>query len=169
MADRRYIDGDGIEWASRYESSVYSELRRVLGSRVRKCGEGDAVSYSTPVKRGVCLECESGRVVQQRSYTPDIFVRAPSSDDPADGYFIESKGFWPAPKRNLLRSVVSSNPDLDLVLVFQRDLWVTKGKTKYSDYCERYLKGIPYLVWDVNSRIDLADLIWSVRNERKEV
>lgn len=147
MADRRHVDSDGEVWASRYEQRVYAELHRVLGDDVRRCGEGDTVTYTTPVRAGLCVECGSSGVVQQRTYTPDLWVSDPLRGDAAGGYFIESKGHWPAHKRNLLRNVARCNPDLPVVLVFQNDGWVTKGKTRYSDYAARYLKDWPVVIW----------------------
>lgn len=171
MADRRHVADDGVVWASRYESEVYAELRRVLGERVRKCGDGDSVPYTSTVRGGRCLECESGQVVQRRTYTPDLFVDTSQSGDESAGYFVEAKGYWDAHKRNLLRSVTRANPDLNLVLIFLRDGWVTKGKSKYTDYVARYLPGCPSVVWNnkLKNPGDLANKLARVWNEREEV
>ena len=172
MADRRHVDDLGVQWASRYESEVFAELGGLLGGRVRKCeqGTGDTVPYTSTITGGRCLECESGSVVQRRTYTPDLFVDTSQSGDGCSGYFVEAKGFWNAHKRNLLRSVARSNPDLDLVLVFQRDGWVTKGKSKYSDYVRRYLPRCACVIW--NNRLknpgDLAEMIEEARRELEE-
>lgn len=172
MADRRFIDAEGTEWASRYESEVYHELRRVLGDRVRKCeqGEGDSLPYTTPVRGGRCLECNGGQVVQCRSYTPDLFIDTSQSGDGTDGYFVEVKGFWDAAKRNLLRNVCRSNPDFTLLFVFFRDNWVTKGKSKYTDYVKKYFKNSGAVVWNnkVKKPADLAHLMARAYNELKE-
>ncbi len=153
MADRRYIDGTGTEWASRYEAEVYWHIRG-LGVPVRKCKQGgsDTFAYHSTVVRGRCLECESLDVVQDRTYTPDLFVGDPRGLD-AGGYYVEAKGYWRAPQRNLLRSVVKANPDLNLLFVFQKDLWITRGKSKYSDYVRKYFKNARYVVWDNKVRL----------------
>lgn len=90
--------------------------------------------------------------------------------DASEGYFIESKGFWNAHKRNLLRAAARCNPDLNLVLVFQNDGWVTKGKSRYSDYCMRYLKGVPVVIWKdfLKHPPDLGQLLYEARHESEE-
>jgi hypothetical protein len=42
----------------------------------------------------------------------------------------------------------NSRPDIDLVLVLEADHWVTKGKTRMTDYAKRYLKTTPTHVWN---------------------
>lgn len=151
MADRRHVDGEGNVWASRYESEVYDQLR-LLGCDVRRCSpeEGDSFDYTSKVVRGQCLECESDRVVQRRTYTPDLrLYGAPGlGRGPVGGIIIEAKGYWPAPKRNLLRSVYKGEQDTPLVFVFQADRWVTKGKSKYTDYVARYMPTWGSVVWN---------------------
>jgi len=149
MADRRFKADDGTIWASKYESQVYAELRRVLGSRVRKCTSGgaDTFPYPSTVRGGRCLECQSGSVVQDRSYTPDLFLeQARDGSGPGPAY-IEAKGYWDAHKRGLLRSAARANPDLNLIFVFASDKWVTKGKSKYTDYIRKYFPGSTSVVW----------------------
>lgn len=151
VADRRYIDEENNEWDSRYEYEVYRGIQ-LLGFDVRRCSEeqGDTFAYQSPVVRGRCLECEGNKVVQERTYTPDLYISGESIGPGCGGAYIEAKGYWKAPKRNLLRSVVKSNPDLSLLFIFQRDLWVTKGKSKYSDYIARFFKDSRCLVWNNN-------------------
>lgn len=153
MADRRFVDHEGIQWDSKYESAVYWHLRG-LGIPVRKCEKGgsDTFRYTSSVVRGRCMECQSGNVVQERTYTPDLYADMASSAH-AGGYYVEAKGYWNAPKRNLLRSVVKANEDLRLLFIFQKDLWVTKGKTKYSDYIRRYFPGAECVIWDNTPRL----------------
>lgn len=155
MADRRFIANDGRVWASKYEWQVYAELVAILGSRVRKCSQGgiDTFSYPSTVRGGRCLECQSGQVVQDRSYTPDIFIDKAWDGHPGGGAYIEAKGYWDAHKRNLLRSAVKANPDLNLIFVFAADKWVTKGKTKYSDYVAKYFPGATSVIWSTTPRL----------------
>lgn len=149
MANLTYFDDEGTKWDSRYEWEVYDAIRE-MGLDVRKCSaeQGDTFSYTSKVIRGECLECESSEVVQRRTYTPDLFVSELKSPNGDLGGYIEVKGYWKPAKRNLLRSVVKSNPHLNLLFVFRRDLWVTKGKSKYSDYIERYFKQCSMTVWN---------------------
>ena len=117
MADHRYVDETGTEWASEFEYRVFEGLQ-LLGYDVRKCGEGDSFDYTSTVTRGHCLECGSSRIGQRRTYTPDLYVSDLPGPNGPEGRYIEAKGYWPAHKRNLLRSAVRSNPDTHLVFVF---------------------------------------------------
>lgn len=148
MADRRYVDHEGVQWASRYEADLYWHLKG-LGVPVRKCEQGssDTFHYTSRVVGGRCLGCEDGEVVQDRTYTPDLYV-GEASGVHGGGYFVEAKGYWKPPQRNLLRSVVKSHPELNLLFVFQKDVWITRGKSKYSDYVKKYFKNAQYVIWD---------------------
>jgi hypothetical protein len=85
--------------------------------------------------------------VQDRSYTPDLFLR-PEGRPESDGYFIEVKGYFRREKRQLFRCMRNSRPDINLRLILEGDHWVTKGKTRMTDYAKRYLKTTPTHVWD---------------------
>jgi hypothetical protein len=78
-------------------------------------------------------------VVQERTYTPDLFVGS-------NGFYLETKGYFPGPKRSLFRAVLASNPNADIRLVAQSNHWVTKGKTRLSDWAKRFK--IKFHVWD---------------------
>lgn len=152
-SDRRWEAPNGTIWASRFEWQVYDKLR-TLGYVVRKCEQGpvDTFLYNSNVTKGYCLDCGSSQVVQQRSYTPDLFI---STDEDVDGgmsvnggIYLETKGYFPASKRNLLRAFRKTGPHIALYFLAQRDLWTTKGKTKLSDYFAKYLKDVPFAVWD---------------------
>lgn len=145
MADRRFLDPTGQEWASEFEYRVYDGFR-VLGYDVRKCGEGDSFAYTSSVTRGTCLECKSDRVVQRRTYTPDLYVSDLQSPSGLDGCYIEAKGYWPAPKRSLLRAAVRANEDLPIVFVFQNDRKATP-KLTYTGYATKYFPGCGVAVY----------------------
>lgn len=59
--------------------------------------------------------------------------------------YLETKGYFPGPKRNLFRAARSQHPELDIRLVASTDHWVTKGKTRLSDWAKRFK--IPFVVW----------------------
>ena len=150
MADRRFIDPTGRQWDSKYEYQVYEHLR-LLGYDVRKCSaeEGDTLAYTSNVRKARCLECQSDQVVQDRTYTPDLHVsdlHRPGATGTM-GSYLECKGYWKPAKRNLSRSFVRSNPDINLVFVFQNNGWITKGKSRYTDYVNRYFKSCSCVVW----------------------
>lgn len=152
-SDRRWVDPDGTVWASKFEYQVYAKLKS-LGYMVRKCEQGgdDTFVYYTDVKGGECSGCGCTEVVQRRTYTPDLHLTTdPDVDGPDDGprgKYIETKGFFPASKRSLLRAFRKTGPNIDLLFLAERDNWVTKGKSKMSDYFKRYIKDVPFAVWD---------------------
>ena len=145
-SDRRWRAPDGTVWASKFEWAVYDSLKR-SGYNIRRCGEGDTVSYTEPKANARCMVCGNRECVQDRTYTPDLFLSRDGGKK-SDGYFIEVKGYFRREKRQLFRCLRNSRPDINLRLILEADHWVTKGKTRMSDYCERYLKTTPYHIWD---------------------
>lgn len=131
--NRRYVDPHGDEWDSQFEWFVYNGLRD-LGYSVRRCTSSDSIAYHSQVKQGRCLECGSDGTVQERIYTPDLYV----ADDPTQsrdergGYFIECKGYWPAEKRSLLRQVKEQNPSLDLRVLFAKVAKLTPKRSNVA-------------------------------------
>lgn len=85
--------------------------------------------------------------MQDRIYTPDLFV-IPEGGRERDGYYIEAKGYFRAEKRKLFRCMRNDRPDIDLRVILEANHWVTKGKSKLTDYFARYLKTTPVHVWD---------------------
>lgn len=143
-SDLRFEAPDGQIWASPFEYRVYDEIRTAGRVRVRKTTEADSIAYSTPVKRGYCAQCGSDHVAQARTYTPDLAVV--SDDDGTARYFLETKGYFRGSGRNLLRAAVKANPQADIRLIAQSDHWVTKGKTRLSDWAKRFK--IKFTVWN---------------------
>lgn len=139
---------DGTVWASKFEWEVYDALSRHRGAFVRKCTGSDTISYIEPRPNVTCVACGSSECVQARTYTPDIFYIPKAAAPNGGGYFIEAKGYFRAEKRMLFRHLVNSNPDYDLRVVLSANNWVTKGKTRISDYFDRYMKDTPYHIWD---------------------
>ncbi len=43
--------------------------------------------------------------------------------------------------------MVNANPDYPIRVILEANQWVTKGKTRYTDYFKRYLKTVPVIVW----------------------
>ena len=147
-SDRRWRDPDGTIWASEFEFIVFDALTRA-GRNLRKCGPSDTVDYTEQKRSNLCLECGSNKIVQVRTYTPDLcFVRKGRRHSHGRAYFIETKGYFRRQGRSLFRHFVKSNPSYPIRVIFERDGWVTKGRTKYSDYFDRYLKTVPYHVWN---------------------
>src|SRR5580765_855016 len=72
-SDFRWTAPDGTIWASRFEYEVFVALKE-QGYEVRKTTKEDSLRYTSGIVSGKCAECGSGRVVQERSFTADLFV-----------------------------------------------------------------------------------------------
>jgi hypothetical protein len=146
-SDRRWIDPDGVEWASKFEWRVFERLRSD-GYRIRKCTKSDTVTYNTPVKQGCCVECGSSRVVQVRTYTSDLYVVEDSPDTGNKGYLIECKGYFPGPKRKLFCAVAKQLTGVDLRIIFESNKQLKGTKSTPVEYIHKYAKNVLPGVWD---------------------
>lgn len=146
-SDKRWEDEHGV-WASKLESVVFGKLLQVPGIVVRRCSaeQGDTFDYHTPVRSGICRSCGGSDIVQQRTYTPDFHIRRSSGGGDERGYYLEVKGHFPGPKRNLLRSFLKTGPSIDLRILLERDGKAT-GSLTLLEYCVKFLK-IPVHCWD---------------------
>lgn len=145
-SDLRCKDPKGDIWASPFEFNVYDAILLKEGFTIRRAGDSDSLAYGTAVRGGRCTKCGCDTVIQERSYTPDLYlVRKGSARDTA-GFYVEVKGYLPGPKRNLFRQVKAQHPDVDLRIVAQSDHWVTKGKSRLSDWAKRYK--IKFHLWN---------------------
>jgi DNA-directed RNA polymerase subunit RPC12/RpoP len=149
-ADRRWKAPNGQIWSSEFEFRVYEGLAESLGrGRVHKCeqGESDTFNYSSSTVKGTCLECGSKRVVQQRTYTPDIRITGIQSENNGPVLrYIETKGYFKPKQRGLLRSFLKTGPSVDLCIILQQERKATQ-KLKLTEYIAKYMK-IPVFVWD---------------------
>ncbi len=147
-SDKRWKDDEGHVWASKLELEVFTGLSRDPSFSVRRCSaeEGDTFNYTSPVRSAKCLGCGSDECVQERTYTPDLFVYPKTSRGKDRGYYLEVKGHFPGPQRNLLRCFLKTGPSIDLRILLQRDGRATRGLTML-EYCHKFLK-IPVHVWD---------------------
>lgn len=148
-SDRRWKSPDGTVWASKFEYQVFTKFA-ASGRMARKCEQGssDTFAYTTPVRNGQCAQCGSGQIVQARTYTPDVRVDYLKEDGTPACYYIEAKGYFPSDKRGLLRYFAKQRPDIDLRIVAYSDHWVTKGRSRLSDYVARYLKTVPIIFFN---------------------
>lgn len=144
-SDKRWKAPDGTVWASKFEWTVY-EHYRTSGACVRKCTEDDSVSYTEPKPFVNCMDCGGNNCVQERIYTPDLFVVPKGAEPNSGGYYVEAKGYFRPEKRKLFRHLRNEGPDIDLRVVLESNHWVTRGKTRLTDYFERYLKTTPVVV-----------------------
>ena len=141
-SDRRWLDPTGEQWASRYEWETYEYLK-AAGANVRRCTEDDSINYTERKPRCRCLECGSGNVVQERTYTPDLYL-VPKGREESGGYYIEVKGYFRGEKRRLFRCLRNDRPDIDIRVVANAN--PKTGKLRLTEYFARYLKDTPIVV-----------------------
>lgn len=71
-------------------------------------------------------------------YLPDVMI---------GNTCIELKGYWDANSRLKMKLLVEQHPEIEFIMVFQKDQPIRKGsKTKYSDYCNKI--GIKWILED---------------------
>ena len=145
--DQRWQDPSGVIWASKFEWEVYDTLNS-SGLLIRRCDASDTIDYTEPKPNVSCVECGSSRCAQNRTYTPDLYIVPSNAGSNSGGYYLEVKGYFRNEKRKLFRCLRASRPDVDLRIVFSSDHWVTRGKTRLSDYFNNYVKNTPYHIWD---------------------
>jgi len=149
-SDRRWKDGNGNIWASEFEYRVYEAMATTPGTdSVQRASEGKdhTFGYSTQVTKGSCLECGSGKVVQQRVYTPDLFCTPPPDISDGGRYYFETKGYFSAERRNLYRAFLQSWPELNIMLIFQNGRKPKGMKRTMGQYADSFFK-IPWCIWD---------------------
>jgi hypothetical protein len=144
-SDKRFIAPDGTVWASKFEQEVYVGFRSVLGPRVRPTvkGSSDTIPYATAVRTAKCLECGNQRVVQSRTYTPDLHVDSSSGE-----WWVEAKGYFQPSKRTAFRGFRTWPDTRNIVVrfVLERNNKATKSLTML-EYFQRYFKGVDVIVW----------------------
>lgn len=156
--DRHYDAPDGSVWDSLFEYKVYLRLADEDGIRTRRTvpGSGDTFIYFDRPRSAICRNCGSDQVVQQRSYTPDLFcdpVQHSVQDRLDRDTWVEAKGYLRGHDRRLLRCFVKERPDVNLWIIFQRDYYVTKptakrpGGLRITEWAAKYLKGTRVSVW----------------------
>ena len=151
-SDRRFIDARGQEWASELESQIYETLRADDRILVRKCAseEGDTFEYTSPIRKGKCLECSSRQIAQERTYTPDLYIRPKvKTGEYGRGYFTEIKGYWPASKRSLFRHFLKQHGGVDSRVILQEAAAyrAVTSSLNLLEYVHKYMK-VPVHVWN---------------------
>lgn len=158
-SDRRWQAPDGTIWASKFEYQVYDALIRHFAGNprvsVERCGSDCSLGYHSSVKNGRCLECGTVCVVQERTYTPDIRIVRTSESGKQRHTYIEAKGYFEGSKRSLFRQVLKAHKGVDIRLVAERDHWVTKGKTKLSDWAKRFK--VKFHLWDKGKLLETEE------------
>lgn len=147
-SDFRWTAEDGTIWGSRFEFEIFSTLQ-AQGYAVRKTDPQDSMGYTSRVVGGVCTQCHSGQVVQEHTYTPDLFVDTSNKPGRPDanvspGYYIEAKGNLLPRRRSLLRAFRKAQPNVDLRFILQNR--GRAGKRSLLEWVQTFLK-VPVSVW----------------------
>lgn len=142
-SDRRWVDDQGRQWDARFEWLVYTALESA-GYNLRRSDERDTIDYSSQVRGGYCLDCDSSRVVQGRTYNSDIYVLDRQPEGIEGGYLLELKGYFPATKRSLFRAVAKQceADGVDLRIIFESGNKMRGTKLTGPEYIRSYCKGV---------------------------
>lgn len=147
-SDFRFRAEDGSEWDSKFEAQVFFTLKE-QGYNVRRSTPQDSLGYTSTIRGGICTECCSRDVAQERVYTFDLFVDTSNGlerkQDERSGYSLETKGYLRQDRRGLLRHFRKARPDVDLRFIVQRDYPVGKGTI--TSWITKYLHA-PVIVWN---------------------
>ena len=114
---------------------VKSNLELKVANQLEEGGieyeyEKEKFEWIERISRGYCANCGGRDVNQDRLYTPDFFLGC--------GPIIEVKGRLTTRDRKLLVGVRTSNPEIDLRLVFDKNNRIRRGSaTRYADWAER--------------------------------
>ena len=156
-SDKRWVDEQGQTWDSRFEWSIFTALQSA-GYNLRRCDEGDTISYTTRVRGGNCVDCGGNSVVQKRTYNSDLYVMGDNTGDLEPGYLLELKGYWQAPKRTLFRSIAKQcvNESINLRIVFESNKALRGSKLTGPEYVRKYCKGVEPGYWDKKAR----EIVW---------
>ena len=148
---RDFRDPEGNVWDSPFEWHVYVGLRDT-GHSVRRTDQRDSFSYHTSIVKGNCLECGSDQVVQDRIYTPDLFVVEAEPSDGSSGlqgpdlYYLECKGYLRQDRRAQLAAFARQRKDVSVRILFTQERKLTKTLTNI-EYALKYFKW-PAAAWN---------------------
>ena len=124
-------------YKSRYE---YNQANRLTKNGVNFEYEKHKIIWEEAVQKGLCVECDSNRVVKLRSYTPDFYF-------PKSNIFVETKGRFTSQNRTFMSQIIEQS-DTEMRMVFMADNYCTKKKgMKYSRWCE--LNSIEYAIGSI--------------------
>jgi hypothetical protein len=129
MKRRRLRSGQpSIQYRSRYEESLGTYL---AGHGIPFYYEKEKFSILVPGTTGhACGKCGAKTILRTTSYTPDFFLPVPR-------VYVETKGKLDARGRKALLAFKAQYPHARLIVLFQKDNWVTKShKHRYSEWAD---------------------------------
>ena len=92
------------------------------------------------------MECGSTTIVQNRTYTADLYVVPAREGEDDRGYYLEVKGYFPGPQRKLFHDFIRTGEDIDLRILFEGAGKATP-RLSYIEYTDQRLK-LKCHVWD---------------------
>lgn len=115
----------------KYRSMLEAFIAEQLDERgIEYSYETVILRYDQRVHNSRCTSCGHTGVVKQRTYTGDFFV--------GDKVILEGKGKLTASERTKLLAIRESNPEWTIVLIFDKDNWITRNhKSRYSDWARK--------------------------------
>jgi hypothetical protein len=127
-----YTNTNKCNYKSQFERGIAANLTK---RSIKFEYEPHKITYWLKTRCAKCKNCGSKDVFEKHSYTPDFIL--------SNGIVIEAKGKFTSENRTKMLSVIESNPELDIRMLFMKDNWLTKNHGhRYSDWCEKH--GIPY-------------------------
>lgn len=128
----------GNNYRSKFEKGLATSLHH---RHVKFEYEGEFINYAESIHAAICNECNGTNIAKLRRYLPDFYI-------PKTNIYIEAKGRFTGDARTKMLAVVTTNPNIDLRMVFQRDDWFNKKHaTRYSDWCKKH--NIEYAVGEI--------------------
>jgi hypothetical protein len=115
------------KYRSRYEANIAKGLK---SKGIKFEYETVKINYYLK-KRGKCQNCDNVKsIFVHKTYTPDFIMGS---------MIVEAKGRFTSVDRTKMAQVVKENPNLDIRMLFMRDQWCNKSKSKkYSDWCNAH-------------------------------
>lgn len=115
----------------KYRSSLEAYVAEQLDERgIEYSYETVILYYRQRVHNAICGCCGKNVVYKQRTYTPDFVID--------DSTFLEVKGKLTSSERTKLLAIRECNPECRIVIIFDRDNWITRNhKSRYSDWARK--------------------------------
>jgi hypothetical protein len=115
-----------------YRSGLEEKVAAYLEAKgIKFQYESLVLTYAKGVRKGLCEQCGSRKVVKIATYTPDFVLD--------NGIIIEVKGRLTSTDRTKLLAVMRSNPERKLRLYFGSDNKLQKTSDKrYSDWAKQH-------------------------------
>jgi len=100
--------------------------------------------YQCSKKQGFTIEYEPTELKYTLSYIPDFLL--------PNGVYVECKGYFAPEDRTKILSVIKSNPNIRLRLLFQKNNKIScNSNMTYGDWCNKH-----NIIWSIGAIIPLS-------------